>query len=119
MKRQITEGLDMELNLDGIQGWRWLCHDCGYDLGPAQENYKKGCLIHARKPDEIWPPQIDEAYTFSYNAGWMRLVEFYCPGCGTMIELEVLPPGHPITYDIELDLESLRQRVLAEEGEGL
>ena len=84
----------------------------------GQENYKKGCLIHARKPDEVWPPQIDEAYTFSYNAGWMRLVEFYCPGCGTMIELEVLPPGHPITHDIELDLESLRQRLLAEGAEG-
>lgn len=118
MKQQVTEGLDMDLNLDGTQGWRWLCHECGYDLGPAQENYKKGCLIHARKPDEVWPPQIDEAYTFSYNAGWMRLVEFYCPGCGTMIELEVLPPGHPITHDIELDLESLRQRLLAEEAEG-
>jgi len=118
MKRQVTEGLDMELNLDGTQGWRWLCHECGHDLGSAQENYKKGCLIHARKPDEVWPPQIDEAYTFSYNAGWMRLVEFYCPGCGTMIELEVLPPGHPITHDIELDLESLRQRLLAEGAEG-
>jgi acetone carboxylase, gamma subunit len=117
MRRRITEGLDLELNVDRIGDWRWRCHDCGHDLGPAAENYKKGCLLHSRKPDEIWPPQIDEAYTFSYNPGWMRLVEFYCPGCGTLIELEVLPPGHPLTHDIELDLESLRLRVLAEDGD--
>jgi len=117
VKRQITEGLDIELHPDSIGDWRWLCHDCGHDLGPAEKNYKKGCLIHSRLPNEVWPPQIDEVYSFSYNAGWMRLVEFYCPGCGTMIELEVLPPGHPLTHDIELDLESLRQRVLVEESE--
>ena len=115
MRRQITENVDLDLNLDSTEGWRWLCHDCGHDLGPAGENYKKGCLIAAREPTEVWRPHIDEAYTFSYDPEWMRLVEFYCPGCGAMLELEVLPPGHPLTHDIELDLESLLHRVRAEE----
>ena len=39
-----------------------------------------------------------------------RLLEFYCPGCGVMIENEYLPPGHPITHDIELDLDALIKR---------
>jgi len=38
-------------------------------------------------------------------------VEFYCPGCGTQIETEYLPPGHPITWDIEIDVDSLKTRL--------
>jgi acetophenone carboxylase len=45
----------------------------------------------------------------------VRIVEFYCPGCGTQIETEYLPPGHPITHDIEIDLEALKKRL--ESGE--
>jgi acetone carboxylase gamma subunit len=45
----------------------------------------------------------------------VRIVEFYCPGCGTQIETEYLPPGHPITHDIEIDIDMLQQRI--ESGE--
>jgi acetophenone carboxylase len=38
-------------------------------------------------------------------------VEIYCPGCGTQVETEYLPPGHPITWDIEMDLDSLKERL--------
>ena len=117
MIRRIGESLDLEMTTATATGWRWRCHDCSHDLGPAEENYKKGCLIDARDPEEIWQPYIEEAYTFSYKADWMQLVEFYCPGCGTMIEVEVLPPGHPLSHDVELDLESLRQRVVREESD--
>ena len=33
-----------------------------------------------------------------------------------MIEVEMLPPGHPITHDIELDLDALRKRAREEEA---
>jgi len=45
------------------------------------------------------------------NPKWMRILEFYCPSCGTQIETEYLPPGHPITQDIEIDIEALKQRL--------
>ncbi len=41
----------------------------------------------------------------------MRIVEFHCPGCFTQIETEYLPPGHPITHDIEIDLDKLKARL--------
>ena len=47
----------------------------------------------------------------------MRIVEFHCPGCFTQIETEYLPPGHPITHDIEIDLDRLRERLDAGELE--
>ena len=39
---------------------------------------------------------------------WCRILEYYCPQCGTMIETEYLPPGHPPLHDIELDIDALK-----------
>jgi acetone carboxylase, gamma subunit len=33
-----------------------------------------------------------------------------------MMENEYLPPGHPLTHDIELDIDQLKARHLAGEG---
>jgi acetophenone carboxylase len=105
-KIRITEHLDLDVDRE-----EWLCNRCGRILGPASENYKKGCLLYDRDPREIHPPIVTGSFSFSPDPLWVRIVEFYCPGCGTQIETEYLPPGHPITHDIELDLSSLRQRL--------
>lgn len=103
---RVTEYLDLE-----VQRERWLCNRCGRDIGPARENYKKGCLLHDRDPREIHPPIVSGEFNFSPDPLWVRIVEIYCPGCGTQIETEYLPPGHPITWDIEFDLDSLKERL--------
>jgi acetophenone carboxylase len=105
-KRQITEYLDIDLDND-----TWCCNRCGQQLISAYENYKKGCVVYERDPRSIYRPLIeDSAYTFAPDPDWCRIVEFYCPHCGTMIENELLPPGHPITHDIELDIPKLKQK---------
>jgi acetone carboxylase gamma subunit len=38
------------------------------------------------------------------------LIEFYCPGCATLVEIEYLPPGHPLTWDIQIDLAALKRK---------
>lgn len=103
---RITEYLDLDLERE-----RWLCNRCGRDLGPARENYKKGCLLYDRDPREIHPPLVTGAYNFSPDPQWVRIVEFCCPACGTQMETEYLPPGHPITHDVEIDLDRLRERL--------
>lgn len=103
---RVTEYLDLD-----VQRERWLCNRCGRDIGPARENYKKGCLLHDRDPREIHPPIVSGEFNFSPDPLWVRIVEIYCPGCGTQIETEYLPPGHPITWDIEFDLDSLKERL--------
>jgi len=93
---------------------RWLCQRCGTDLGAARGNYKESCLLHERSLEEVHPPMTGEgAYTFTPNPEYCRLIEFYCPGCGVIIETEYLPPGHPITHDIEIDIDALKQRARA------
>jgi acetone carboxylase, gamma subunit len=103
---RVTEYLDLD-----IQRERWMCNRCGHEIGSARENYKKGCLLYDRDPREIHPPLVSGEFNFSPDPLWVRIVEIYCPGCGAQIETEYLPPGHPITWDIEMDLDSLKERL--------
>lgn len=105
-KLHVAEYLDLDLENE-----RWHCHSCGTDLGPAREDYKRGLLVAERDPSEVHPRVIDGDYTFSPNGDWVRLLEFYCPGCGRQIETEYLPAGHPLTRDTEIDLDSLKERL--------
>lgn len=111
MRRQITEYLDIDLNKE-----MWVCRCCNHELVTARKNYKMGCLIFDRDPHEIHPPEIDGEYTFSPDSNWVRYVEFYCPKCATLLETEVLPPGHPITHDLELDIDRLKEKYLNTRG---
>jgi acetone carboxylase gamma subunit len=102
---RITEALDLDLDAE-----RWRCNRCGADLGPAAANYKEACLLFDRDPRDIhgrFPG--DPEFSFSPHPDWCRIVEVYCPSCATMLDVEYLPPGHPPTHDIQLDLEALRR----------
>lgn len=103
---RFTEYLDLD-----IDGEMWRCNRCDAELISARRPYKEGCLVHERDPREIHPPLIEGAFTFSPDPDWVRILEFYCPGCGAQVETEYLPPGHPVTVDIELDLDSLKARL--------
>ncbi len=100
------------LNVD-LATRHWHCVVCNHDLGSAERNYKESCLVAARDPREVHNPGIEAKNGFvglAPNPAWCRIVEFYCPGCVTLMEAEYLPPGHPITHDIALDLDSLERR---------
>ncbi len=106
----IAEYVDADLDTE-----RWNCHDCGHDFGPVREDYKRGLLIGEREPSEIHPPVIEGEYAFAPNGAWIRILEFYCPGCGRQVETEYLPPGHPLTRDTDLDIDVLKARISAGE----
>lgn len=106
MNVKITEHLEIDLDSE-----EWICRRCGHSIGSARDNYKKGCLVRERPLEEVHPPvTTGSAYSFCPDPDYCRLLEFYCPGCGTNVENEYLPPGHPITHDIELDIDALKQR---------
>jgi acetone carboxylase gamma subunit len=106
MKVRITEYLEIDLTRE-----MWCCQRCGQELGKAREDYKRGCLVAERPLAEVHPSMVDgDGYSFSPDPGFCRLIEFYCPGCGIIIENEYLPPGHPLTRDIELDIDVLQAK---------
>ena len=100
---RVTEYLNIDLATE-----LWTCTRCRTELGSARGNYKAGCLVAQRDPREIHPARVEGAYTFAPDPQWCRLLEFYCPGCLVLLEVEYLPPGHPITHDIEIDIDALQ-----------
>jgi acetone carboxylase gamma subunit len=108
MRVLVTEYLRIDLNSE-----RWECRRCNHVIGSARESYKRGLLVYDRDPREIHKPLLDPrlyARTYSPDPTWCRILEYYCPQCGTMLETEYLPPGHPPLHDIELDIDALKQQ---------
>jgi len=79
------------------------CAKCAADLGPVRANYKDACErsdqeITASNPNVgDWRRYIDERPVFR---------QFFCPGCGALIENEIAREGDEVLRDIELDLKS-------------
>ena len=84
---------------------------CGHSIHNARENYKEGLLVHDRDPRQIHRPLLDPAKyarTFAPHPDWCRILEYYCPACGTMVETEYTVPGHPPLHDMEIDIDALK-----------
>lgn len=109
MHANMTEYLRINLDTE-----MWECRCCNHELISAHENYKRGLLIHDRPPHEIHAPMLNSEkyeYTFCPDPSYTAILEFYCPHCGTMVEVEYTVPGHPPVYDIEPDIEDLKKKV--------
>jgi len=78
---------------------------CGHEFGDYLENWKEKALVYVRDTrksmNEIFPgPRACDVKK-------MNLREFYCPGCGELLEVEAVPPGYPILFDFQPDLDAL------------
>lgn len=95
---QITDNLAVRKANGGLHT---CCAKCAADLGPVRENYKDHAV---RADDEIaasnpnvgdWKRYIDERPVFR---------QFFCPGCGALLENEIAREGDPVLCDIELHM---------------
>ncbi len=69
---------------------------CGHDFGDAARNWKDSAAVIEREgesPYFVGPRAADP--------DWMVLREFYCPGCATRLDVEVVPPGYPFIHNFE------------------
>jgi acetone carboxylase gamma subunit len=64
-------------------------------------------LIHVRDTDE----RLQEIYRGSEKPDptWVQLREYYCPGCGTQLEVEAVPRGCPPDFEFLPDLDTFYQ----------
>jgi acetone carboxylase, gamma subunit len=78
--------------------------ECGHDFGDYRANWKLSALIYVRNDRE----SLREIYPNNDipDPAWMELREFLCPSCGTLHEVEACPPGYPILFDFEPDLDA-------------
>jgi len=78
---------------------RWCCRACRTDLGLISTNYKLACRrydapIHSANPNiGDWRRYIDDEPVFR---------QFFCPGCGRLIENEIARKSDELLHDIEL-----------------
>ena len=76
--------------------------DCGYEFGDYRENWKLRAAIDLPTEQEL-----DVLYP-SYakpDTKFCEVRRFYCPGCGTLLEVEVVPRGYPVIFDFLPDID--------------
>lgn len=85
------------------------CH-CGHEFGPVERNWKLEAVIYVRdteeKMQEIYPKML------AADPEWMELREFFCPSCATLLEVEAVPPGYPIVFDFQPDIDGFYEKWL-------
>lgn len=97
--RQVTAKLSVRKAPEGGRHKRWCCAACSTDLGPSTENYKLGCArtdapIASSNPNiGDWKRYIDQKPVFR---------QFFCPGCGSLIENEIARADDPLLVDVEV-----------------
>jgi N-methylhydantoinase B len=82
-------------------GPRHACAKCETDLGSARENFKEHCARDDR-PIQASNPIVGDPARFIDDLPQFR--QFYCPGCGALIENEIAISSEPLLRDVELRL---------------
>ena len=92
----LTDSLALRRETDGVHA---ACSRCAADLGLASGNYKDQCV---RRDADIKSanPNIGDYRRYIDDRPMFR--QFFCPGCGALIENEVARENDPVLHDIEL-----------------
>ena len=85
----------MDLHL-AIEDGRVVCRSCGEDICAAEENYKLHSLCERKPLTEAGALVNDPAV---YVDDEMEVRQFYCPGCATLLENEVIKSDHEPVHD--------------------
>jgi N-methylhydantoinase B len=95
---RLTDSLELRREDDGVHA---ACCRCATDLGLARGNYKEQCV---RRDADIGAanPNIGDYRRYIDDRPVFR--QFFCPGCGSLIENEVARENDPVLHDIELHL---------------
>lgn len=88
----------LEVRRDGA-GTFHACARCGSELGPLADNYKDHCVLEERTVAHAVPHSGDP-HRFVDVAPVFR--QFFCPGCGGLIENEVAAEGSAFVRDVAL-----------------
>lgn len=93
---RVTENLSVRL--EGKTAHH-CCAKCDTDLGPTSDNYKDHCL---REDNSIMRanPHVGDPHRFIDDEPVFR--QFFCPGCGTLIENEIAVATDPVLRDIDV-----------------
>jgi acetone carboxylase gamma subunit len=69
--------------------------DCGREFGDYRINWKGQALVYERDPRDGRVYRGPRAA----DPDWHVLREFYCPGCATQLDVEMVPKGYPFVFN--------------------
>ena len=72
------------------------CLKCAKIICHASENYKK----HVPRA-EVWASEIPGQHPSKHDA-IVVYYEYYCPGCFTLLDVEIAEKGAPPLWDIQI-----------------
>jgi acetone carboxylase gamma subunit len=77
---------------------------CGHEFCDYRVNWKLESLIYVRETAE----QLSEIYKGMEQPDpeWGQVREYYCPGCGSQLEVEAVPRGCPPDFAFLPDLDT-------------
>jgi N-methylhydantoinase B len=76
------------LSISGAgRGATWTCKHCAQRLGPADDDYHDGTVVRVRSLMEL------AEYPLPSGDFLGQMLEFLCPGCGTLLDVEVRCEG--------------------------
>lgn len=74
---------------------------CGHEFCDFRENWKLEALLIVRNDRASLEQVFGHA---GPDPDWQEVREFICPGCATLLEVDVAAPGYPIPFDFRPDL---------------
>jgi len=97
-----VQRISEQLRIDGTGSAAQIVCRCGHVLGPAVENYKRHALLR-EGPVQAAGPWVDP-----FHIGGDRFVcrEYFCPGCVTLLDVEIAQRDEPILWDVRVDPET-------------
>ena len=83
---------------------------CGQEFGDYRVNWKLSALIYVRESAEA----LQDIYhgREQPDPAWVQLREYYCPGCGSQLEVEAVPRGCPPDFEFLPDLDTFYEQWL-------
>ena len=73
------------------------CLKCGNSFCEATKNYKEYALKTEVAGKKLGKHFVQDPIFVVYH-------EYYCPGCTTLLDVDVLPRGEPPLWDIQIKL---------------
>lgn len=98
-REKILVHLQEHLYIVEREGKKIVKCDCGYEFGNYKTDWKFSALVYDRNPKDIYPGIT------GHDPDWVVYREFYCPGCGALLDVEAVPHGIPFIQYVELGLD--------------
>ena len=91
--------INEQLTIEGSGDDAVLRCRCGYTIRPVTDNYKLHVLMRERPVQEAGP------WVDPHHIGGDSFVcrEFFCPGCVTLLDVEIAQRDEPILWDVRIE----------------